>query len=448
MMILGVAGSPVLHSLRPVIFRELFRASGLRTGGIDPEAAYFRVAARTAAEAVSLFRALEMRGMNLTSPFKEEVVPLVDELRPEARRLGAVNCLKRLDESRIAGANTDPQGVLSGLARLGADPAGKECLVIGAGGAGKAAAQALQSARARVVVANRTLERAQELARRLGCAAASLEDLPRLAKTSSVIVSTLASDLVPDPAVWLPEARARENLVVVDADYKKGSLGRLAHDRGFRVVEGTEWLLGQALPAFELFTDRQAPAISIDDIRKSLTASRGETLRRTIALIGIMGSGKTTVGQFLAKATGLPFVDSDREIEREAGSSINEIFAREGESGFRERESRMLDRITSSQTGCVLSTGGGAPTIPRNAEMLRSRCLCVWLYISPERAASRAQASTRPLLAGRDPVTTLKSLERERRGAYASCAHLVVSNEVRESREAAEVIYEEISRNA
>jgi shikimate kinase len=96
---------------------------------------------------------------------------------------------------------------------------------------------------------------------------------------------------------------------------------------------------------------------------------------------------------------------------------------------------------------CVISTGGGAPTIPRSAEMLRSRCLCVWLYVSPARAAARAQTSTRPLLAGGDPEAVLKALERERRGAYASCAHLVVSNEIRESREAAEVVYEEISRN-
>ena len=98
--ILGVAGRPIFHSMSPVLFRGLFRASGV-------DAAYTRVAAASAAEALGLFRSLGMRGMNLTSPFKEEAVALVDELSPDARALGAVNCLVALGGGRVLGANTD-----------------------------------------------------------------------------------------------------------------------------------------------------------------------------------------------------------------------------------------------------------------------------------------------------------------------------------------------------
>jgi shikimate dehydrogenase len=445
-MIMGVAGRPVLHSLSPAIFGELFRAAGLRTEGVDAEAAYLRVAARSAAEALSIFRALRMRGMNLTAPFKEEAASLADELTPDAAALGAVNCIVPIEGGRVLGANTDPRGVLGGLERLGLDLAGKDCLVLGAGGAGKSAARALASAGARVVVANRTLSRAEEAAARLGCAAASLEDLARLARGAAVIVSALASDGLPDPESWLPEGGRGEGPVVVDADYKTGRLARAARARGLAVVDGSEWLLGQALPAFELFSRRPAPTVAPEAMAAAFERSRLVASRRKIALIGLMGSGKTTAGRTLARLSGLPFVDVDREIEAEAGMPVASIFEREGESGFREREARMLDRITSQPGGAVVSAGGGAPTIPASAALLGERCLCAWIHVSPERAAARANASTRPLLAGKDALATLAALEEARRGAYAACAHLVLSSDERESHEVAEVIHEEIGR--
>lgn len=443
-MIMAVAGRPVLHSLSPAIFRALFEADGLRTGGIDAEAAYLRVAARSAGEALSIFRALGMSGMNLTSPFKEEAAALVDELEPDAAALGAVNCLVPLEGGRIIGANTDPRGAMSGLERLGLDLAGRTCVVIGAGGAGKSAARALAAAGARVVVANRTLSRAEDVAARLGCSAAGLEGLAGLAAEAAVVVSALAADGLPDPEAWLP--RGVGGPVVVDADYRKGRLAAAARSRGLAVVDGTEWLLGQALPAYRLFTGRPAPSVSTESLAGPFELSRLVASRRKIALIGLMGSGKTTAGRVLARLAGLPFVDADREIEAEAGMTISAIFEGEGESGFRSREARMLDRITSDPGGAVVSTGGGAPTVGATAAILSDRCLCAWLHVSPARAAARAGAATRPLLAGKDPEATLAALEVTRRGAYAACAHLVVSSDERESREVAEVIHEEIGR--
>jgi shikimate kinase len=100
----------------------------------------------------------------------------------------------------------------------------------------------------------------------------------------------------------------------------------------------------------------------------------------------------------------------------------------------------------------VLATGGGAPTDPESALILKDRCLCVWLHVAPETAAERTRggsvsgAEVRPLLAGGDPLPRLRSLEAARRGKYASCAELVVSTEGRDAREVAEVIHGEIDR--
>lgn len=438
--ILGVAGRPILHSLSPNLFRELFRSSGV-------DAAYTRIAAGSAAEALGLFRSLGMRGLNVTAPYKEEMAALVDELTPDAKALGAANCLVALADGRILGANTDAQGALGGLRARGIEPAGKRCLVIGAGGAGKAAARGLVSAGADVVIANRTKSRAEAVAASLGCAGAGLDQLAALAAGTDVIVSTLSSDALPHPETWLPDDSAA---AILDADYKWGILARYAAERGHAVATGADWLACQALPAYALFMGA-GPSMkgSVADFATAVARSpRATATGRKIALVGLMGAGKTQAGKVLARLLGLPFIDADKDIEADAGMSVSDIFAREGEAGFRAREQRTIDRITSWPGPAVLATGGGAPTNPACAGILGKRCLCVWLHVSPPTAAlrTRAGAAARPLISGTDAEARLGALEAERRGAYASCSELMVSTEGRDAREVAEVIYGEIDR--
>jgi shikimate dehydrogenase len=451
--ILGVAGRPVLHSMSPVIFRELFRASGSK-------AAYIRMAAASAAEAIAVFRALGMRGMNLTAPFKEQAAAALagsrgEKLSPDALLLGAVNCLVPLKGGGILGANTDPEGVAGALRLRGVDPAGKRCLVLGAGGAGKAAALALVSGGGDVVVVNRTRSRADEVAALLGCASASLDELPELASRAEIIASTLASEDLPDPEAWMPDAGgpggyAVGRPAVLDADYKTGALARFAASRGLIVATGADWLVGQALPAHRLFMGDGVPAFgagSSEALAALLARSpRAYAHARKVAIIGLMGAGKTEAGKALARLMNAPFVDSDREIEAEAGRSIPELFASEGEAAFRAREARVIDRITSKPGSAVVSTGGGAAASETCASMLTERCTVVWLYVSPRTAAARSSGSSRPLLAGCDPEARLAAIEAERRGAYSSAADLLVSTEGRGAGEVAEVIHDEIDR--
>lgn len=148
---------------------------------------------------------------------------------------------------------------------------------------------------------------------------------------------------------------------------------------------------------------------------------------RNIFLVGPMGSGKTAVGKQLARRLRLPFVDSDLEIERRTGVDIPHIFDKEGEAGFRVRESLVILEL-AARVGLVLSTGGGAILRPDNREALRAGGTVVYLETSVARQAERVRRSDhRPLLAGAaDPTARLAELMAHRAPLYESVAHLTV----------------------
>jgi shikimate kinase len=145
-----------------------------------------------------------------------------------------------------------------------------------------------------------------------------------------------------------------------------------------------------------------------------------------IALVGLPGSGKTTVGRQLARRLQLPFVDSDHEIEVRIGCSIREFFEREGEVRFRDIEEEVLDALTQG-TAKVLSTGGGAILRQNNRLHLRERGRVVYLKSSPEELFRRLRHdSNRPLLQVADPMLKLKNLFVERDPLYKEVSHFVL----------------------
>ena len=150
-----------------------------------------------------------------------------------------------------------------------------------------------------------------------------------------------------------------------------------------------------------------------------------------IVLVGMMCSGKSAVGAALAARLGWTHLDLDREIEREAGRSVREIFAAEGEAGFRRMEAEATRRM-AGRARIVLSPGGGWMTNPALLESLGPGTLCVWLQVSPEEAVRRSGAAPgeRPLLAGPDPLSAVRRLLAEREGFYAR-AHLALPTDGR-----------------
>lgn len=145
-----------------------------------------------------------------------------------------------------------------------------------------------------------------------------------------------------------------------------------------------------------------------------------------LALVGLPGSGKSTVGRQLARRLSLPFVDSDHEIERRLGCSIRSFFEREGEERFRDVEQQILDELTADAVG-VLSTGGGAVLREANRSFLRARCRVVYLRSTPEEVYRRVRHDTnRPLLQVQDPLARLRDLYTTRDPLYRETAHYVI----------------------
>lgn len=140
---------------------------------------------------------------------------------------------------------------------------------------------------------------------------------------------------------------------------------------------------------------------------------------KTIVLVGMMGAGKTAVGKALASRLDVPFVDSDIEIEKAAAMRIDEIFQRDGEAFFRDRETEVIDRLINGATK-VLSTGGGAFLSDRNREMISKRAVSVWLNADLDLLWSRVKSKeTRPLLRTADPYETLREIYERRVPTYA-----------------------------
>lgn len=142
-------------------------------------------------------------------------------------------------------------------------------------------------------------------------------------------------------------------------------------------------------------------------------------LKKTVALVGMMGAGKTAVGKALAARLGVPFLDSDAEIEHAANMSVAEIFARDGEAFFREKETQVIQRLLE-QERCILSTGGGAFMSDRNQKMIGDQGVAVWLNAGLDLLWQRVRhKDTRPLLRTANPYGTLKGLYETRTPVYA-----------------------------
>ena len=149
--------------------------------------------------------------------------------------------------------------------------------------------------------------------------------------------------------------------------------------------------------------------------------------QQNIFLIGPMGSGKTTIGKQLAKLLGLAFIDCDHELERLTGASVSLIFDIEGEDGFRQRESRLLDEL-SARSGVLIATGGGVVCLEENRRMLRTRGFVVYLQTGIEQQLLRLNKDkSRPLLQAEDRLQRLQDLAHVRNPLYAETADLVFS---------------------
>ena len=271
MDVYGLIGNPVEHSLSPPLHE-----AGYEALGIDARYVTFEPDADAGAAAVSGAADLGVAGLNVTVPFKRDVRDAVDAA-PLAERIGAVNTVdfgpvRDGDADRPRGYNTDAAGVKRAFARHDVGLDGRDAVVVGAGGAGRAAAFALADAGASVHVANRTAERAVSLAEAVpGATGGGLDDLgDRIAGADALVNATSVGMEAPGETP-VPAEHLHGDLAVLDAVYApiETRLLREAADAGATTVDGAWMLLFQGVEAFEIWTGREAP---VDAMNAALRA--------------------------------------------------------------------------------------------------------------------------------------------------------------------------------
>ncbi|MCQ2958587.1 MAG: NAD(P)-binding domain-containing protein [Bacteroidales bacterium] len=428
--LLAVTGKPILHSKSPNMFNAQFKHYG-----IDAEYLYF--AAETAEEAIFLFRQLGLKGMNVTSPFKEQIGKLLDVVHDEAKILDSVNTVVSKD-GKLHGYNTDFYGVTQSFADTGISIQGKKCLVIGAGGAGKSAAYGLHSQGAEVTIINRTLEKAQKAAEIIGCNYAEISQLEQYVRQSEIIISALQQNINPIEDQWLTKEH-----IIFDANYKGSPLIEMAKQKQCTIVSAEDWLLNQAIASYKLFLDAEPDkAVMKSGLQQPTLADKNHV----ISTIGIMGAGKSSHGLELSKQMQFDFKDIDDEIVKEQGKPITQIFAEHGEAYFRNIEKETLSKNFSTDKPCILSCGGGIVLNEPNRNLLKDNTLVIWLYATPDAIIQRVNIAKRPLLQCDNPLEKLQQLLNDRKELYARTAHVVFSTETRPKTRSAERLKDEIER--
>ena len=339
-------------------------------------------------------------GINVTIPYKQAIIPYLDELTPIAKDLGAVNTVIRRD-GRLIGHNTDHFGFHAMLAQSGINPAGKKCLVLGSGGASKVVQSVLQIYEANVIVISRTGE----------------DNYDNLFHHSdaAIIVNTTPVGMYPHTDMSPIDLSLFPHLEgVLDVIYNPARTRLLldAEQAGILAMNGLYMLVSQAKAAAEWYTGTPVPGEKTAEIHALLQAQM-----ENIILIGMPGCGKSTVGRLLAKQAGKAFVDTDAEIEKMAQKTIPRIFAEDGEEVFREYETKVLEKFCK-ESGLVISTGGGCVTQARNYPYLHQNGTVYWL----QRDIEKLPTDGRPLSAD------LAAMYRIRAPLYTQFADYIIDN--------------------
>ena len=444
--VLGLIGNPVEHTLSPLIHNTLSEELGINCVYLP-----FPVE-EDPVQAVSGAWHLGICGMNVTVPHKSAVIPALTGIDPAARAIGAVNTLVR-EETGFRGYNTDMPGLKRALQEKGVSLTGKQVVILGAGGAARAAvALALFENAESVWLINRTKEKARQLAdsmqeyfpERPMIRVLSAEEYREVPEQPSIFIQCTSLGL-----------RGKAELLVEDRDfYRKAVFGydlvynpadtpflQRLQELGIPGENGLSMLLYQGIIAYELWTGR-----TISDELTKLVRIRlmRAVYGGNIILTGYMGCGKSTVGRALAEKYGMRFLDTDTFIEEEAGCPIREIFAEKGEQGFRNMETNCLRRLMLTAVNTVIATGGGMVLRPENRELMKKTGRVILLSASEETTFQRVRNdSARPLLdsEGEEALREkIRSMKQQREPAYLAAADQMIETDGKSTEELIEKI--------
>ena len=342
---------------------------------------------------------------NVTIPYKSAIIPYIDKVETLAMQIGAINTVCRLG-GKTYGYNTDILGMAYMLKRAGIALGGKHVMIFGSGGTGKTAEMlAKKNGAASITVVSRS-------------GSVNYKNFYELQQTQ-IIINTTPVGMYPYSDISLADLSKFRNLeAVADVIYNpmRTRLMLQARELNLKYAGGLYMLVAQAKYSMDIFVKNRHPDEIIEQVYKYL-------LSRiiNIVLVGMPGSGKTSIGKAVARRERRRYVDSDAEIVASEGRAITEIFAEKGEEYFRKKEKQTLF-LLGSQNGMVISTGGGAVLDRENYYSLKANGRIYYL----EREITDLATRGRPLSTDTE---ALKKLLEQREPLYKAFADVTVEND-------------------
>ena len=329
----------------------------------------------------------EFCAINVTIPYKEKVMPMLDCIDKKAQKIGAVNTMVNRG-GKLYGYNTDYDGMSALIKKVGAEINGKKVLIVGTGGTSKTANAVLSDLGAKEIIF---------VSYRAVNGAISYDELYKSHTDIEVIFNTSPVGMYPNNYNSPLDIDKFPKLsAVIDAVYNplRTQLVMSAKNLGLKTEGGLYMLVSQAVYAYEHFMDRKISKEIIDEIYSDILNEKSN-----IVLIGMPSSGKTTVGKLLASKTGKKFIDTDEEISKKYGD-IPTLFKENGEAYFRDLEAKIVEEV-SKLNGMIIATGGGAILRESNAKALKQNGTLYFIDRDPELLIP---TSDRPLASDRESV--------------------------------------------
>ena len=406
----GLLGRTLGHSFSPRIHSALGNTN-------------YELFEREPSQLQEFFADPELQGINITIPYKVNALEACDVVDPRAERIGCVNTMVRKD-GKWYGYNTDYDGFVFTLQHAGIDVSGKECIILGDGASSATVHVALEDLGAKNIV---------HLSRKT---APFYGDAPNYYETAQIIINCTPIGMYPhNPANLIDITQFSKLEGVVDLIYNPRRTILLLQAEMMEIphCDGLPFLVAQGVEAAKHF---QGESFGTKEIEQILRDMRRE--KENIILIGMPGVGKTTVGKALGEEMGRTCVDVDHELEKEIGD-ISTYITEQGEPAFREKEAEMIAKF-GTQTGLIISTGGGCVTVPKNFAHLRQNGRIYQLTQPVENLST----SGRVLSSG--GIERLRELEATRTPMYESFAQCIVEHN-RNAPETVSAILEDFEAN-